>query len=59
MWCMARAKGTLSKAAQELGRRGGKARAKALPKKRRIEIAKTAIAVRWARARQKQPKKSK
>ena len=34
-------------AAAELGSRGGKARAKALSKKKRAEIAKRAAAVRW------------
>ena len=38
------------KAAQSLGRRGGKARAEALTKKRRTEIARTAAAKRWQRA---------
>jgi 2-keto-3-deoxy-6-phosphogluconate aldolase len=35
------------KAAQALGRKGGKARAKVLSKKERAEIAKKAAAVRW------------
>ena len=35
------------KAAQALGRRGGKARAAALSKKRRSEIARKAAAKRW------------
>lgn len=35
------------KAAQSLGRRGGKARAEALTKKQRSEIAKKAAATRW------------
>ena len=35
------------KAAQSLGRRGGRARAQALSKKRRIEIARKAAAKRW------------
>jgi hypothetical protein len=35
------------KAAQSLGKRGGKARAKALSAKRRSEIAKAAAAKRW------------
>jgi hypothetical protein len=35
------------KAAQSLGRRGGKARAEALTKKERAEIAKKAAAARW------------
>ena len=39
-----------NKAAVELGRRGGKARAKSLTKKRRSEIAKKAAAKRWTRA---------
>jgi hypothetical protein len=37
------------KAAQSLGRRGGKARAAALTKKQRSEIAKKAAAKRWAK----------
>jgi hypothetical protein len=37
------------KAAQSLGQRGGKARAAALSKKRRLEIAKAAAAKRWAK----------
>lgn len=37
------------KAAQSLGRRGGKARAAALSKRQRTEIAKTAAAKRWAK----------
>ncbi|MFO1171859.1 MAG: RNA-binding protein [Hyphomicrobiaceae bacterium] len=36
------------KAAQSLGRRGGKARAAALSKKRRVEIAKKAASKRWS-----------
>lgn len=36
------------KAAQSLGRRGGKARAEALTQKERTEIAKKAAAKRWA-----------
>ena len=35
------------KAAQSLGQRGGKARAKALSKRRRAEIAKNAARSRW------------
>jgi hypothetical protein len=35
------------KAAQSLGRRGGKARAEALSKKERAEIAKKAATARW------------
>jgi hypothetical protein len=37
------------KAAQSLGQRGGKARAAALSKKQRAEIAKKAAAARWKR----------
>ncbi|HEV8693800.1 MAG TPA: hypothetical protein VGQ93_06395 [Lysobacter sp.] len=37
------------KAAQSLGQRGGKARAAALSKKRRSDIAKAAAAKRWRR----------
>jgi hypothetical protein len=37
------------KAAQSLGRRGGKARAAALSKRQRTEIAKAAAAKRWAK----------
>jgi hypothetical protein len=37
------------KAAQSLGRRGGQARAKALSKTRRVEIAKSAAKKRWGR----------
>ncbi len=37
-----------NKAAQELGRMGGAARAKKLSKKRRSEIAKAAAAKRWS-----------
>ena len=40
-----------NKAAVELGRRGGQARAKKLNKKRRAEIAKNAAASRWAKKR--------
>ncbi len=36
-----------NKAAVELGRKGGQARAKRLSKKRRAEIAKKAARVRW------------
>jgi len=36
------------KAAQELGRKGGKARAKSMTAKRRTEIAKKAAEKRWA-----------
>ena len=39
-----------NKAAQALGRLGGKARAKKLSKKRRAEIAKAAAAKRWGSA---------
>ena len=38
-----------NKAAQELGRMGGQARAKSLSKKRRAEIAKKAAATRWSK----------
>ena len=38
-----------NKAAQELGRMGGKARAAALGKRKRAEIAKKAAAERWRR----------
>ena len=38
-----------NKAAQELGRLGGQARAKKLSKKRRAEIARKAAAKRWSR----------
>ncbi len=38
-----------NKAAVELGRKGGKARAEKLSKKRRTEIAKNAAASRWAK----------
>ena len=37
-----------NKAAQELGRKGGQARAKKLSKKRRSEIARKAAAKRWS-----------
>lgn len=37
------------KAAQSLGRRGGKARAEKMPPERRAEIAKTAAAKRWSK----------
>lgn len=39
----------LKSAAAELGRKGGKARAAALSKKKRAEIAKKAAAKRWAK----------
>jgi len=38
------------KAAQSLGRRGGKARAKALTAKQRAEIAKAAAQARWKKS---------
>jgi hypothetical protein len=38
-----------NKAAQELGRLGGQARAEKLSKKRRAEIAKAAAAKRWGK----------
>jgi hypothetical protein len=44
------ADGGKDKAAQSLGQRGGKARAKALSKKRRSEIAKQAATKRWAKS---------
>lgn len=37
------------KAAQSLGRRGGKARAEKMPAKRRAEIARVAARARWER----------
>ena len=40
-----------NKAAVELGRKGGQARAAKLSKKRRAEIAKVAAASRWAQKR--------
>ena len=40
-----------NKAAVELGRKGGAARAKKLSKKRRSEIAKAAAAKRWGRTK--------
>ncbi len=40
-----------NKAAQELGRLGGKARATAMPPKRRTEIAKKAARARWKKDR--------
>lgn len=39
-----------SKAAAELGRKGGKARAASLTKKQRQEIAKKAAAARWGKS---------
>ena len=41
----------LKLAAQEFGRLGGKARAKALPPERRREIARRAVLARWSRAK--------
>ena len=41
-----------NKAAVELGRKGGQARAKKLSKERRAEIAKSAAAARWKRRRE-------
>ena len=41
-----------NKAAVELGRKGGQARAKKLSKERRAEIAKRAAAARWKRRRE-------
>ena len=40
-----------NKAAQELGRKGGKARSEKLSKKRRSEIAKKAAKARWGKKR--------
>lgn len=42
-----------SKAAVELGRKGGKARAKALPAKKKAEIATNAAQIRWSKKRQR------
>ncbi|MPY72894.1 MAG: RNA-binding protein [Alphaproteobacteria bacterium] len=39
-----------NKAAVELGRKGGAARAKSLSKKRRAEIARKAAATRWSKS---------
>jgi hypothetical protein len=39
-----------NKAAQELGKKGGKARAAKLSKKQRSEIAKKAASARWAKS---------
>jgi len=47
---------SITVAAQELGRRGGKARAKALSPDRRHEIAKKAIMARWSKAKAKSGK---
>ena len=47
----------MNKAAQELGRKGGFARAKALTKAQRSESGRKAIAARWAKV--KAEKKSK
>jgi hypothetical protein len=44
-------KAGIRKAMRELGRIGGKARAKALTPARRKEIAKAAVAARWAKTR--------
>ena len=44
-----------SKAAVELGRKGGKARAAALSSRKRKAIAKKAAAARWARVGKKTP----
>jgi hypothetical protein len=38
------------KAAQEMGRKGGKARAEAMSPERRAEIARTAAAKRWSKS---------
>ena len=40
-----------NKAAQELGRKGGQARAKKLTKKQRTEIARDAAKARWSKRR--------
>jgi phage gp29-like protein len=40
---------TLSSAAAEIGRKGGRARAEAMTPERRAEIAKVAAAKRWAK----------
>lgn len=40
---------SLSNAAAEMGRKGGKARAEAMTPERRAEIAKTAAARRWSK----------
>jgi hypothetical protein len=42
-----------SKAAQELGRKGGKARAKALTPEQRSESARRAVQARWAKQKGK------
>ncbi len=49
----------VNEAARALGQRGGLARAKALSAKRRQEIARQAIAARWARGREVAKKKAK
>lgn len=41
-----------SKAAQELGRKGGTARAKKLSKKKRQQIAKAAAKARWSKGKE-------
>jgi ubiquinone biosynthesis protein UbiJ len=41
---------TLSSAAAEMGRKGGKARAEAMTPERRAEIAKAAAAKRWGKS---------
>jgi hypothetical protein len=43
----------MNKAAQELGRRGGKARAKAMTAKQRSESARKAVLARWAKRKKK------
>jgi hypothetical protein len=50
-------KNTISKAASEMGRRGGLARAKALTEKERKEIATHAVRCRWKKHRQQIRKK--
>ena len=51
-------RGTLSSAAAELGRKGGKARAAAMTAERRVEIARKAAATRWAKASVVAPRSS-
>src|ERR1700730_3303206 len=42
--------------AQELGRKGGRARAERMTPERRVEIARNAAAKRWGRTKETQPK---
>jgi len=44
-----------NKAAQELGRKGGNARAKAMTKQERIDSARKAIQARWAKREKAMP----